>query len=183
MPINKQGVRDNIDGTCTVQMSDRHEQLESIANEFAKVFKDVLGESRQRQLLGYCETLRIIAQELKTIPDPALIAERIYGTLKDVSAAGGFGQKETFVPGYVHNLIFDILSDKYAHLNCVQREKIREATAKIQSDGTKESYAIARKLISDWSIEHMLQFWLDVGDDPSVLIDFDPTTGEPWENK
>lgn len=75
MGINQPGARKNKDGTTTVQMASRHDQLESIAEEFEKTLgltqmEQTISAGRQHQLRGYCEQLRIIADEVRSLSSP-----------------------------------------------------------------------------------------------------------------
>jgi hypothetical protein len=70
--INDPGVRDNGNGTFTIQMSKRSTQLNDIAEEFKRVLGGrkgsqgmVISTADIRRLLGYCKTLGIIADELQ----------------------------------------------------------------------------------------------------------------------
>jgi len=74
--------------------------------------------------------------------------------------------------------------DKYAHLDDAQRSKIREITADIMAagDGGDNQQTVEQSLdvMSDWTIEEMLDY--AQVDDWSTRIDFDPETGEAWED-
>lgn len=72
--INEPGAREERDGVTVVQMAKRSEQLEGTAEYIEHQLKKGLREDTQesvidpyevKRLMGYCEHLRIIADELK----------------------------------------------------------------------------------------------------------------------
>lgn len=68
--INTAGVRDNADGSVTIQFRNRSAQLESIADEIDNALSatdsnTTLRGEQVHKFRGYMEQLRIIADELK----------------------------------------------------------------------------------------------------------------------
>ncbi len=190
MPINTTGTRQNPDGSTTVQMAERHEQLESMADKIEQVTNsigqddEVISQSVRHRIRGYCEQMRIIAQELRTRPDMGVLADRIYRKLKDLSSAGAF-QDKGYVAAFVHNEVYQILTDKYAHLTDVQREKILHMATEILvagngSDGRANAYTAARGQMSKESIEAMLDTCGLEWDEIGKRLKFDPKTGDPF---
>jgi len=72
------GVTERPDGSVTIQLARRSEQLEGIAQFFREAVKgnwDLTGMATEepalyRQWLGYCDQLEIIADELKRKKSP-----------------------------------------------------------------------------------------------------------------
>lgn len=191
MPIHQTGTRQNPDGTTIVQMAERYEQLESMADVIETIMKEIgqvddplnlLNVARRHQIRGYCEQMRIIALELRTQPDMGVLADRIYSVLKDHAAAGSFGSKGAYVPGFVYNSVYQILMDKYAHLTNVQREAILDMAARIHAAGDSGHaipYSEARRTMSKESIEAMLATCGLEWDEICTQLKFDPKTGDP----
>ena len=190
MPIHQTGTRQNPDGSTVVQMAERHEQLESMADQIETLMQkigqvdqplDVLNPLVRNKFIGYCEQMRIIAQELRTQPDMGVLSNRIYGKLKDLSVAGAFRDKGV-VPAFVYNEVYQILNDKYAFLDDVQREEILKMASEILSNGNGEHvipYPTARGQMSKESIEAMLDTCGLEWDEICKRLKFDPKTGEP----
>jgi len=121
------------------------------------------------------EQMLIIADELERCPDAGVFAQRI---IDEISNRG----YNSLAP-HMYPCIIEILNDPYAHLDTVQREAIRDRTADVYAAGsgnTTMPVDVARGQIVDWSIEQMIKFV----DNPDIWLelDFDPRTGEPWQN-
>lgn len=188
MPIHGPGASQKSETETVIQMAHRHEQLKNIADFIQKAMNEIphvdvpldyLNLEMRRRIVGYCDTIYTIAQELRTQPDQAILAQRIYDKLKDHAAAGAFARH--MVPSFVHADVLAILTDEYAHLNTLQREAIKTMTADIMSAGDgdpKRFNSEARGEVSNWSIKQMLEWTQLEHDKLCKRLKFDPETGD-----
>ena len=149
--------------------------LEGIIFDAVNKDGDVVGTSSETYLEIY---ERLSAQVNST--EPEIFAQRIFDYINNLHPAI---KMDTTV--YQH--IISILKDPYAHLDAVQRERIRDMTASVMAAGdggeNTMSYAESRGQISDWSIEDMLH-WVHLdGEGLRKRLDFNPETGNKWEEE